>query len=89
MRQLLLRPDWGSLLVTVLCRILPPNSILAYLTLNLDTRTDTIPVWGSALISFASRCARSFTRAAECICESCELFTPKMEAISCIVSCST
>ncbi len=89
MRRLLLRPDWGSLLVTVLCRTLPPNSILAYLTLYFDTRTDTAPVWGSALSSFGPRRARSFTRAAECICEIVEPFTPKMEAISCIVSCST
>ena len=89
MRRLLLRPDWGSLLVTVLRRTLPPNSILAYITLYFDTGTDATRVWGSAPISFASRCARSFTRAAECICEIVELFTPKMEAISCIVSCST
>jgi|CZLA01.1.fsa_nt_gi hypothetical protein len=65
MRRLLLGPDRGSLLVTVRCRTSPTDSILAQLTIYFDPGTDTAAVWESALSSFASRCARSFARAAE------------------------
>jgi hypothetical protein len=63
MRRLLLRPWLAACDLSVLD--LPTTNILADFTLYFETGTDAIPVSGSSLISFASRCVRIFARAAE------------------------